>query len=373
MKPNKVFAAAVFAAAIAAAIASSTGDTGMSRTTTIPVGVRAPYLLAMPSGRFAAQSGMGSLERASKWLNSPPLTASALRGKVVLINVWTYTCINWLRQAPYLRAWAEKYRDQGLLVIGVHAPEFSFERNIDNVHQAARDMGLTYPIAIDNDFAIWRAFKNQYWPALYFVDAQGRLRHHQFGEGSYEQSERFIQKLLAEGGANITSEQLVAVNGRGVEAAADWANLRSPENYVGFDRTVGFASTNGATLGKARDYAAPAHLRNNHWALSGEWTVQEQAAVLSKARGRIAYSFHARDLHLVMGPAVRGTTVRFRVLLDGRSSGDASGVDVDDHGMGTVQVQRLYHLVRQPRPIGWKLFEIEFLDPGVEIFAFTFG
>jgi thiol-disulfide isomerase/thioredoxin len=322
---------------------------------------------------LSVEGELSSLGGATDWLNSQPLTADGLRGKVVLVDVWTYTCINWLRTAPYIRAWAEKYKDLGLVVIGVHAPEFPFERNVDNVRRAVKHMGLAYPIAIDNNFAIWRAFKNQYWPALYFVDAQGRLRHYHFGEGDYEQSERFIQKLLAESGATGINQELVSVDGRGVEAAADWKSLSSPENYVGYERTERFASSGGAVLGKPRVYAVPAHLGLNHWALSGDWSVERQASVLNKSSGRIAYRFHARDLHLVMGPAMQGTHVRFRVLIDGQPPGAAHGTDVDDQGNGTVTEQRLYQLVRQPNAIADRLFEIEFLDPGIEAYAFTFG
>jgi thiol-disulfide isomerase/thioredoxin len=314
-----------------------------------------------------------SLGSATEWLNSPPLTAAGLRGKVVLIEFWTYTCINWLRSLPYVRAWAEKYKDQGLVVIGVHAPEFAFEKNLDNVRRAAKDMRVGYPIAIDNDHAIWRAFKNEYWPALYFVDARGHIRHHHFGEGEYEQSEMIIQRLLTEAGISGIAPELVSIDARGAEAAADWGNLKSPENYLGYERTENFASPGGAVLGTRRVYAVPARLRLNHWALSGDWTMEKPATVLNKANGRIAYRFHARDLHLVMGPAARGTSVRFRVLIDGRPPAAAHGIDVDDQGNGTVTDQRLYQLIRQPKPIADRQFEIEFLDPGVEAFAFTFG
>ncbi len=258
-------------------------------------------------------------------------------------------------------------------MIGVHTPEFAFEKNVDNVRRAAKDMRVNYPIAIDNNFAIWRALKNQYWPALYFVDAQGRIRHHHFGEGEYERSERIIQQLLAETGSGGSSRELVSVDARGVEAAADWGSLKSPENYLGYERTENFASPGGAALDKRRVYAVPARLRLNHWALSGDWTMRKQATVLNKANGRIAYRFHARDLHLVMGPAARGTAVRFRVLIDGQPPGAAHGIDVDDQGNGTVSEQRLYQLIRQPKPIAERQFEIEFLDAGVEVFAFTFG
>jgi len=323
--------------------------------------------------RLPIEGELPSLGGATEWLNSPALTAAGLRGKVVLIDVWTYTCINWIRTLPYVRAWAEKYENQGLVMIGVHAPEFEFEKNVDNVRRAAKDMKVNYPIAIDNNYAIWRALKNEYWPALYFVDAQGRIRHHHFGEGEYEQSEMVIQQLLADAGIGGVGYKLVSVDARGVEAAADWGSLKSPENYVGYERTENFASPGGAVLDKRRVYAAPAQLRLNQWALSGDWTVGKQTTVLNKANGRIAYRFHARDLHLVMGPAVRGTSVRFRVLIDGKPPGAAHGIDVDDQGNGTVTEQRLYQLIRQPKSIADRQFEIEFLDSGVEAFAFTFG
>jgi hypothetical protein len=258
-------------------------------------------------------------------------------------------------------------------VIGVHTPEFAFERDIDNVRRAAKDMRVDYPIAIDSDYAIWRAFDNRYWPALYFVDAQGHIRHHYFGEGEYEQSEMTIQQLLAEAGIGGIGDDLVSVDARGAEAGADWGSLRSPENYLGYERTENFASPGGAVLDERRAYAAPARLRLNDWALSGDWTVEQQATVLNKANGRIAYRFHARDLHLVMGPAARGTSVRFRVLIDGQPPGAAHGIDVDEQGNGTVSEQRLYQLIRQPKPIADRHFEIEFLDSGVEAYAFTFG
>jgi thiol-disulfide isomerase/thioredoxin len=326
-----------------------------------------PNLLHSP-----IEKELASLTKATAWLNSPPLTAAGLRGKVVLVDVWTYTCINWLRTLPYVRAWAEKYKDTGLVMIGVHAPEFAFEHDLDNVRRAAKDMRVEYPIAIDNDFAIWRAFKNQYWPALYLIDAKGSIRHQHFGEGEYEQSERMIQQLLTEAGASIGRE-LVSVDARGAEVAADWADLKSGENYVGYERTENFASPGGASEDKRRAYAVPAQLRLNQWALSGDWTMQKQAIRLELPNGRIAYRFHARDLHLIMGPAVRGTPVRFRATLDGKPAGAAHGVDVDGEGNGTVTDQRMYQLIRQPMPIADRQFEIAFLDAGVEAFAFTFG
>jgi thiol-disulfide isomerase/thioredoxin len=361
MKANQLLLAAILASAIGAPIEALAQDKSAVQQM-MPAAVRLPIEGELPS-----------LGGATEWLNSPPLTASGLRGKVVLIDVWTYTCINWLRSLPYVRAWAEKYKNQGLVVIGVHTPEFAFEKNVDNVRRAAKDMKVDYPIAIDSDYAIWSAFKNEYWPALYFVDAQGRIRHHHFGEGEYEQSERIIQQLLAEAGIGGIGHELVSVDARGAEAAADWGSLKSPENYVGYERTENFASPGGAVLDKRRVYAAPARLRLNHWALSGDWTVKKEATVLNKADGRIAYRFHGRDLHLVMGPAARGTSVRFRVLIDGKPPGAARGIDVDNQGNGTVSEQRLYQLIRQPKPIADRQFEIEFLDSGVEAFAFTFG
>jgi thiol-disulfide isomerase/thioredoxin len=320
-----------------------------------------------------AEGRLPSLSGATGWLNSPPLTAAGLRGSVVLVDFWTYTCINWLRTLPYLRAWADKYRDRGLVVIGVHTPEFDVEHDLDNVRRAATDLRVDYPIAIDNDYAIWDAFGNRYWPALYFADGQGQIRHHRFGEGDYQQSEMILQQLLVEAGGGGIGQDLVSVAGTGVEAAADWDSLWSPENYLGSARTENFASSNGAVLDIPHVYAAPARLALNHWALSGDWTVRRQATVLNQAEGRILYRFHARDLHLVMGPTAPETPARFRVLLDGQPPGAAHGTDVDDQGNGTVTQPRLYQLVRQPGPVTERTFEITFLDPGVQAYAFTFG
>jgi len=314
-----------------------------------------------------------SLDGTTTWLNSPPLTAADLRGHVVLVQFWTYTCINWLRTLPYVRAWADRYADQGLVVIGVHTPEFPFERDLDNVRRATEEMRVGYPVAVDNDYAVWQGFANHYWPALHFVDARGRIRHHHFGEGEYEVSERVIQSLLGESGINGVVQRVVAVEGTGTEAAADWDSLGSAENYVGYERTQSFASPGGAVLDERHVYSTPERLRLNHWALSGNWTMEDQAVVLNQADGRIAYRFHARDLHLVMGPTSPGASVPFRVLVDGQPPGPAHGVDVDDAGSGTLAEQRLYQLIRQPRPITDRQFEIEFLDAGVEALAFTFG
>jgi hypothetical protein len=325
------------------------------------------------TGALPVEGHLPGFDGATVWLNSPPLTTDGLRGTVVLVEFCTYTCINWLRALPYVRAWAHKYKDNGLVVIGVHTPEFGFEHDLDNVRRALKDLRVDYPVVVDNDYAIWQAFSNHYWPALYAVDAEGRIRHHRFGEGDYEQSERIIQQLLAEAGFAEGDRDLVSVDARGIEAEADWDNLWSPENYLGYERTEHFASPNGAVLDTRHGYAAPARLRLNQWALSGDWTVGRHAAVLHQAGGRIAYRFRARDVHLVMGPAVRGTLVRFHVRLDGQPPGAAHGADVDDQGDGTLTEQRLYQLVRQPGPITERTFEITFLAPGVEAYAFTFG
>jgi thiol-disulfide isomerase/thioredoxin len=366
---------AIAAMIIAAAQLTMTGSGSAQSSNQKPA--NQPTIKAQPTApaaiRLSIEGELPSFGSAAPWLNSPPLNASGLRGKVVLVEFWTYSCINWLRSFPYVRAWAEKYKDRGLVVIGVHAPEFSFEKNIDNVRRAAKELRVDYPIVIDNDHAIWRAFNNEYWPALYFVDAQGRIRHHQFGEGEYEQSEMIIQQLLAEAGNGGIGHELVSVDARGAEAAADWGSLKSQENYVGYERTENFASPGGPVPDKRHVYALPAALRLNHWALSGEWTMERQAIVLNKANGRIAYRFHARDLHLVMGPAAPGTSLRFRVLIDGQAPGAAHGVDVDGQGNGTVAEPRMYQLIRQSNPIVDRQFEIEFLDSGVEAFSFTFG
>ncbi len=334
---------------------------------------RAAAGLHTASARLPVEGELPSFDGATGWLNSPPLTPADLRGKVVLAGFWTYTCINWLRQLPYLRAWAGKYLGHGLVVIGVHTPEFGFEHDPDNVRRAVHEMKIDYPVATDNDYAIWRAFDNNYWPALYFVDGQGHIRHHHFGEGEYQQSEMVIQQLLAEAGSGGISHDLVSVDARGAEAPADWASLRSPETYTGYERTENFASPGGILPVKSPGYSTPARLRLNDWALSGDWTMEEQAATLNEAGGQIGNRFHARDLHLVMGPAEPGTAVRFRVLLDGQPPGAAHGADVDSHGNGTVTEQRLHQLIRQPGTVSDRIFEITFLDPGVQAYVFTFG
>jgi thiol-disulfide isomerase/thioredoxin len=320
-----------------------------------------------------AEGALPSLGGAVAWLNSQPLGAQDLRGKVVLVEFWTFTCINWLRQLPYVRRWAAKYREHGLIVIGVHTPEFSFEKNVDNVRRAAKEMRVEYPIAIDSDYAVWRAFNNQYWPALYFADAQGRIRHHVFGEGEYEQSERVLQQLLIESGGRDLGNDLAVVDAQGAEAPADWSNLGSAENYVGYQRTERFASAGGPVLERPHLYSVPARLSLNQWALAGEWTTRQEAIVLNQPGGRIAYCFHARDLNLVMGPGPGSKHVRFRAFIDGQPAGMAHGSDLDIQGNGLVTEPRMYQLIRQQSPIVDRLFEIEFLDSGAEAFSFTFG
>ena len=307
------------------------------------------------------QQQMPSLGRANAWLNTHPLSSAELRGKVVLIDFWTYTCINWRRTLPYVRAWSGKYRDQGLVVVGVHTPEFSFERDLDNVRRAASEQQVAYPVAVDTDYSLWRAFQNEYWPALYFIDAQGRIRHTQFGEGDYERSEQVIQQLLTEAGHIGFDRTPVSIEPRGAEAAADWRNLQSPETYVGQSLGERFAS---------RD---PGSLKLNQWTLVGDWARTAEFAEVRKASGRIAFRFHARDVHLVMGAAAPATPVRFRVLIDGQPPGASHAVDVDEAGNGTVNFPRMYQLIRQEGPISDRLIEIEFLDPGAQVFDFTFG
>src|SRR5471032_387541 len=315
-----------------------------------------------------------SLNGAVQWLNSPPLTTQDLRGKVVLVDFWTYSCINCLRSLPYVKAWAQKYRDQGLVVIGVHAPEFAFERNVDNVKRATHDLGVDYPVAIDNNYAIWRAFGNQYWPAHYFVDAKGQIRFHHFGEGDYAHSEQVIQQLLAEAGhANTGAMVSDDTAAKGVQMAADNADMQSPETYVGYERAENFGGRGGASHDRVHTYAAPAQLALNEWGLAGAWNVGSEQATLAASTGTIVYRFHARDLHLVLGPGKDNKPVRFRVSIDGAAPGNAHGSDVMDDGTGTVTEQRLYQLVRQSGDVKDHTFTIEFLEPGVEAYAFTFG
>jgi thiol-disulfide isomerase/thioredoxin len=355
--------------------AISTGVLGSLIATLVAVDADKRMVRQMPAEAAPSSvgGGLSSLDGATEWLNSRPLTAADLRGKVVLVHFWNYTCINWVRQAPYVRAWAQKYKDRGLVVIGVHAPEFAFEKDVAGVRRAVKGTRIESPVVIDNEHAIWRAFGNEAWPALYFIDPKGHVRRRLYGEGEYEQSERILQQLLAEAGAGDVGRELVSVDARGVEAPAAWDHLKSPETYLGLERTENFASPGGTALDVRRRYVPPARLPLNHWALSGEWTIDQHASVLNEPNGRLAYRFHARDLHLIMGPAARGTSVRFRVLIDGQPPRAAHGLDVDADGNGTATEQRLYQLVRQPGPVADRTFEIEFLDPGVEAFAFTFG
>lgn len=324
-------------------------------------------------GKLAVEGQFPSLSGATEWLNSPPLTPAQLRGKVVLVDFWTYSCINCLRSLPYVRAWAEKYKDQGLVVIGVHAPEFAFEKDPANVRKAVRDLGVTYPVALDNDRAIWRAFQNLYWPAHYFIDGRGRIRYHHFGEGDYAQSERVIRQLLAENGTGKSDSDMVLVEGTGIAAPADRNANRSPETYIGHSRGERFVSAGGYVPNRSQDYVLPRLGTLNDWGLAGAWTVSAEKATLDRAGGRIAFRFHARDLHLVLGPAKGGRPVRFRVTVDGQAPGKDHGVDIDAEGQGVVQSERLYQLVRQKGPVRDRTFEIEFEDPGVQAFAFTFG
>jgi hypothetical protein len=334
---------------------------------------RAPSGLHVASARLPDEGELPSLAGATGWFNSPPLTPAGLLGTVVLVDFCTYTCVNWLRTLPYVRAWAGKYAEHGLVVIGAHTPEFPFEKDAGNVRWALRDLRVDYPAAADNDYAVWEAFGNHYWPALYFADAHGRIRHHYFGEGEYQQSEMVVQQLLTEAGSSGFDRDMVAVDPRGLEVAADWGSVRSAETYTGYERGEGFGSPGGAVPGERHTYAAPGQLRVNQWALSGDWTVYGQGATADAADGRIAYRFHARDLNLVMGPAVRGTSVPFQVLLDGQPPGPAHGGDVDEQGHGTAAEQRVYQLIRQPDHVTDRTFEITFPHPGAAAYSFTFG
>jgi thiol-disulfide isomerase/thioredoxin len=299
-------------------------------------------------------SDLSALDRAPVWLNSEPLTAAKLRGRVVLVDIWTYSCVNWLRTLPYVRAWAERYRDRGLVVVGVHCPEFGFEHDLENVRHASRQLNVAYPVVIDNDFAIWQSLANRYWPAVYLVDRDGRIRFHHFGEGNYEETERAIQELLG------IDEETVRVDAGGLAEAADWDTLRTGETYVGYGRGVGRVDS-------------PAHLALNHWTLSGDWTIEEESAVLGAAGGSVTFRFHARDLNLVLAPPASGAPVSLTVLLDGQRLGDHHGLDVDELGEGTVDEPRMYQLVRQRDGAAERTFEITFHDPGVRAYVFTFG
>ncbi len=313
------------------------------------------------------------LDGATGWLNSEPLTPEGLRGKVVAVNFCTYTCINWIRTLPYIRAWAQRYADQGLVMLGVHTPEFSVEKDVGNIGRALSQMKVEHPIAVDSDYAVWNAFANRYWPALYLVDAEGRIRHHWFGEGDYERSERAIQRLLSDATGSPPPNDLVSVEPLPPEVEADWDDVRSSETYVGYGRAEHFRSPGDSVPDEPHVYTLPQTLGPNEWALAGDWTVRGEGAVLNEPNGRIAFRFHARDLHLVMGPVAPGGSVPFRVSIDGRPPGDAAGGDVDADGAGTFDIPRMYQLIRQRSPIEDRRFEIEFSGAGAEAFVFTFG
>ncbi len=326
-----------------------------------------------PPAPLEIEGTLPKLDGAVAWLNSAPLTRQGLKGRVVLVDFWTYSCINCLRSIPYIEAWAEKYKSQGLVAIGVHTPEFAFEKDRGNVAAAVQQLKITYPVAIDSDYAIWKAFNNEYWPAHYFIDREGRIRHHHFGEGEYEESERVIQQLLKEGQPTSTADGIVQVTGSGALAAADVGDVQSPETYVGYDRSKSYVSPEAIANDAPATYTAPARLHVNDWGLAGRWNVGAERAVLVAAPGKIIFRFHARDLHLVLGPGKGGKPIRFRVLLDGAAPLDDRGVDVDGQGNGAVKEYGLYQLIRQKGKIEDRTFQIEFLDPGVQVFAFTFG
>ena len=339
------------------------------------IGVTVAALAALGSAlrpALADEGRMPELGGALGWLNSDPLTGKSLRGKVVLVDFWTYTCINSLRPLPYIKAWADKYRDAGLVVIGAHTPEFSFEKERANVQDAVRDLKVNYPVAIDSDYRIWEAFHNEYWPALYFIDAKGHMRHHYFGEGQYAEAERVLQQLLKESGASGLDESVVRVAGEGVEAAPSGTE-QTPETYVGYRRGESYASPERPAKDAAQTYSLPERFRLNQWGLAGSWNIGPESAVLDAAGGRIAFRFHSRDLHFVLAPGKDGRPVRFKVTLDGAAPGDAHGVDSSPDGSGEVRAPRLYQLVRQGGRVTDRTFEIEFLDPGVRAVVFTFG
>jgi len=324
----------------------------------------------MACGALVNEGKLPSLSGATEWINSPPLTSEGLRGKVVLVDFWTYTCVNWTRTLPYVRAWAENYKDQGLVVIGAHTPEFPFEKDLDNIRDAVRVMNVNYPIAVDSDYGIWRAFDNNYWPAVYIADVNGTLRFHHFGEGNYDGIERTIQRLLNEAGKR-TDGELVKVRPRGLEVAADYGTLRPGENYLGYRQGEGFASD--ALEDGAKTYTVPPKLSLNQWALRGNWTIRDRPVVLNEANGSIVYRFHGRDVNLIMGPALKGQSVRFSVRVDGNTPGASHGEDTDADGNGTITRQRCYQLIRLQEPVKDRTFEIQFAAPGVEAYDFTFG
>ena len=331
------------------------------------------HWLASDGGALPDEGRLAPFGGATAWLNSEPLTPQRLRGRVVLVDFWTYTCVNWIRTLPYVRAWASKYEEAGLTVVGVHTPEFGFESDIDNVVAQTRNLGVEYPVAVDSEYRVWGAFANRFWPAIYIADAEGRIRHHHFGEGEYPQTEMVIQKLLLDAGARELDQELVSVEPRGLEVAADWKSLRSPETYLGQVQSSGFASEGIAPLDLPHEYAAASRLPLNSWDLTGNWTFARHAAISNAPGARVAFQFQARDVNLVMVPLAAGASIPFRVTLDGRAVGDARGTDVDADGRGVVRDQNTSQLIRQSGPIAGRRFEIEFLEPGVEVYCFTFG
>jgi thiol-disulfide isomerase/thioredoxin len=337
-----------------------------------PAGAAAQLTDQMPS-LPASSVTLPPFTGALQWFNSAPLTPQALRGKVVIVNFWTYSCINCLRVLPYINAWANKYRDQGLVVVGVHTPEFAFERSADNVKKAVERLSIDYPVALDSNYAVWRAYHNEYWPALYLADAQGRVRYQHFGEGDYRETERAIQQLLAERGGGQVERQLVAAPSQGVGLAADADDMRSPESYIGYGQATGFASASAPLLDRLQRYSAPATLPLNHWTLTGAWTLGREYATSNDAHAGIVFRFHARDLHLVLGPSRDGKPVKFRISIDGAAPGNDHGADVGADGTGVVTQQRLYQLVRQNGKVVDRTFTIEFDEPGVDAYVFTFG
>jgi thiol-disulfide isomerase/thioredoxin len=350
------------------------------QTATMPARAARPGLLRSLAHRLVGDDAglpvegrLPAFAGATGWLNSEPLTPEGLRGRVVLVDFWTYTCINWLRTAPYVRAWDAKYRDLGLTTIGVHTPEFGFERDLDNVVARSRGFGVEYPIAIDSDYGVWQAFDNHFWPALYIADAEGRIRYHHFGEGEYAMAEMVVQQLLFEAGAEAVEADLVTVEPEGFEVAADWRTLRSPETYLAYGRSAAFASSERAPFNQAHAYPEPSELSLNAWTLAGIWTLAQHAAVSAGPASRIAFRFRARDVNLVMGPPARGTSVPYRVRLDGQAPSAAHGFDVDADGNGMLADQRLHQLIREPGTVTERTVEIEFLGAGAEAYCFTFG
>jgi thiol-disulfide isomerase/thioredoxin len=364
-------AISLLARGIAIALAAAAMSHAPSALAKVPV--NAGHIPDARPLSLPVEGAMPSLSGAVDWLNSRPLDAADLRGKVVVVNFWTYSCINCLRTIPYLNAWYGRYREQGLVVIGVHAPEFAFEREVRNVKRATAELRIAYPVVVDDHFAIWRAFGNQYWPAFYIVDAQGRVRYHRFGEGDYDQSEQVIRQLLAEAGHSRLPALAGEAKAGGAEAASDPHHLQSPETYLGSGQAERFASPQSVARDEIRDYTAPAMPALNDWGLAGRWRISAERAQLGNAPGRIVYRFHARDLHLVLGPAADGKPIRFRVTIDGEAPGASHGSDVAADGSGTVDRERLYQLIRQTGPVRDRTFAIEFLDPGASAYSFTFG